>query len=395
MSNDTPQAAGSNEESRPSDDELSHEETLPEPSGADAPADEGHATSEDEPIDRSAASPDHETLVDDARPAGARTDDSELDDSRPHGTPDDDARADAVPPDAAEAPVDAAAPDATQTGADDDSVRPDAAGSGSGDALDAGSGETDVREPHEAIILPPEPSRPAGTEPETTATGPVTSAAADQDVRDDRDAAATDDARVPEPVPYTATAAAATPMYVTVPTPPKRRGNRLMGILIDVVATVAYAVVFAAVALGLFALREPRTALDLWERYLQTAGFWVPVVVFFLAYALLIAIVNRGGWWAHVLGSFFVGAVVYFGYLGGALLTVQAWTMSLNEANQFVGTLWTNPLTIASAVVAREAALWFGAWIAARGRRVRAANLEAQRDYERRVAAGPTANPVA
>lgn len=383
MSNDTPQAAGSNEESRPSDDELSDEEALPEPSGADASADEAHATSEDESIDGSAASPDQDTLVDDARPAGARTDSGEPDDSRPSGTPEDDGR------------VDAAAPDAAQTATDDDTATSDAVDAGSGEAVDAASGEADVREPNEAIILPPEPSRPAGAEPETTATGPVTSAAADQDVSDDRQAAAADDARVPEPVPYAATAAAATPMYVTAPTPPKRRGNRLMGILIDVVATVAYAVVFAAVALGLFALREPRTALALWERYLQTAGFWVPVVVFFLAYALLIAIVNRGGWWAHVVGSFFVGAVVYFGYLGGALLTVQAWTMSLNEANQFVGTLWTNPLTIASAVVAREAALWFGAWIAARGRRVRAANLEAQRDYERRVAAGPTASPAA
>lgn len=251
--------------------------------------------------------------------------------------------------------------------------------------------EGDVRERHEPVILPPEPSRPV----EVDTVSEPEAAASVEDEPEGREAAATQEAPVPQPVPYTATAAAATPMYVTAPTPPKRRGNRLVGILIDVVATVAYAVVFAAVALGLFALRDPRTAVDVWERYLQTAGFWVPVVVFFLAYALLIAIVNRGGWWAHVLGSFFVGVIVYFGYLGGALLTVHAWTLSLNEANQFIGTLWTNALTIASAVVAREVALWFGAWIAARGRRVRAANLEAQREYDRRVAAGPTTSPGA
>ncbi|MGA0567177.1 hypothetical protein ACO2Q7_07585 [Rathayibacter sp. KR2-224] len=206
--------------------------------------------------------------------------------------------------------------------------------------------------------------------------------------------AATQTNAEPEPVPYAATAAAATPMYVTAPTPPRRRGNRLVGILIDVIAAVVYAVVFAAVALGIFALRNPHTAVNLWERYLQTAGFWAPVVVFFLVYALVIAIVNRAGWWAHVIGSFVVGVAVYFGYVAGALVTVQAWTLKTSEVNQFLGTLWVSPLTIAAAVVAREVAMWFGAWIAARGRRVRAANLEAQREHERRMAAGP-ATPAA
>lgn len=168
-----------------------------------------------------------------------------------------------------------------------------------------------------------------------------------------------------------------------------------MGILIDVIATIVFALVFAAVALGLFALRDPNRAVTLWERYLQTAGFWVPVVVFFLAYALLIVIVNRGGWWAHILGSFFVGVIVYFGCIAGALLTVQAWTLTMNQANQFVETLWTSALTIAAAVVARECALWFGAWIAARGRRIRTANLEAQREYDRSIAAGPATSPGA
>jgi hypothetical protein len=193
-----------------------------------------------------------------------------------------------------------------------------------------------------------------------------------------------------EPAASSPPAAAPTPVFVVAPTPPKARGNRLMGILIDVVATVAFAIVFAAVALGLYALNRPHLAVDLWERYLQTPGFWVPVVVFFLAYALLIAIVNRGRWVAYIVGSFFVGVIVYFGYIGGALLTVHAWQLSLENATQFLGTLWANPLTLAAAIVAREASLWFGAWIAARGRRVRAANLEAQREYDRRLAAGPT-----
>ncbi|MGN6127645.1 MAG: hypothetical protein ACTHON_13855, partial [Humibacter sp.] len=182
-----------------------------------------------------------------------------------------------------------------------------------------------------------------------------------------------------------------TPVYVTAPTPPKAKGNRLMGVLIAVVAAVAYAVVFAVVTLGLFALRESRGSVTLWENYLQTAGFWVPVVVFFLAFVLLIVIVNRGGWWAYGIGSFFVGVIVYFGYVGGALLTVSAWKFGSGEVTQFLGTLWSSPLTFAAAVVALETSLWFGAWVAARGRRVRERNLEARRDYDRRIEAGPTA----
>jgi NhaP-type Na+/H+ or K+/H+ antiporter len=90
-----------------------------------------------------------------------------------------------------------------------------------------------------------------------------------------------------------------------------------------------------------------------------------------------------------VLGSFFAGAAVYFAYIGGALLTVQSWTLSQNEVSQFVGTLWTSALTIASAIVAREVSVWFGAWIAARGRRMRERNRHARDEYERRLAEGP------
>ncbi|MHA7985443.1 hypothetical protein ACX9R5_06510 [Rathayibacter sp. CAU 1779] len=213
-------------------------------------------------------------------------------------------------------------------------------------------------------ILPPEPSGPVPAEAEA-ATVAAGGAVAGQ-------------------------AVAPGPVYVTSPTPPKAKGNRLMGILIAVVAAIAYAVVFAAVSLGVFALRGTNVAMSLWERYLQTAGFWTPVVVFFLAFVLLIVIVNRGRWWAYILGSFFVGVIVYFGYLGGALLTVQAWKLTPEGASQFIGTLWINPLTFASAVVAREAALWFGGWVSIRGRRVREANLEARRQHEERLAAGPT-----
>ena len=47
------------------------------------------------------------------------------------------------------------------------------------------------------------------------------------------------------------------------------------------------------------------------------------------------------------------------------------------------------PLAIASFVIGRELTIWFGAWAAARGKRVTELNIEAQREYERTLEAGP------
>ncbi|NNC11921.1 hypothetical protein HII28_08515 [Planctomonas sp. JC2975] len=245
-------------------------------------------------------------------------------------------------------------------------------------------------EPGHDQILPPEPSGhvPAGAA--VVGAAGATGAVAAESAAGTAGAATAGDYSTGAAAAAGAGAAAPAPMYVASPTPPKAKGNRLMGILIAVVAAIAYAVVFAAVSLGVFALRGTTLAMPLWERYLQTAGFWTPVVIFFLAFVLLIVIVNRGRWWAFILGSFFVAVIVYFGYIGGALITVQAWKLTPDGAGQFIGTLWINPLTFASAVVAREAAMWFGGWISTRGRRVREANLEARRQHEERLAAGPT-----
>jgi len=181
-----------------------------------------------------------------------------------------------------------------------------------------------------------------------------------------------------------------TPVYVTAPTPPRAKGNRGVGILIVVLAAIAFAVVYAAVSLGYFALTfDGDSALRHFEDYVVSWAFWVPVAAFFVIVVLLVAIVNRGGWWAYVLGGFVVGVIVYFAYLGGALLQVQAWTLTGAQVNRLIGQLWTNPLMLGAAIVAREVTVWFGAWIAARGKRVRQRNLDAQRDFDREVAEGP------
>lgn len=198
----------------------------------------------------------------------------------------------------------------------------------------------------------------------------------------------------PAPNEYQATTGqqpAAQPVYVTAPQKPTRKGNRAAGILIALLATIVYAIVSALVVLVIFMItkRTSEIAMHDFVQYVGTASYFIPIIFFALAFFLLIAIVNRGGWWAYILGAFFVGVVVYFAYVGGVLVTIQAWNFSPGEVNRILSQLWANPLTIGSAIVAREVPIWFGLWIAARGRKVRERNDVAQRDYERALAEGP------
>ena len=184
---------------------------------------------------------------------------------------------------------------------------------------------------------------------------------------------------------------AQTPVYVTAPTPPKTLGNRAAGILIGLIATAVFAGIYAVVAFFISALgaTDLANATTRFADFLVLPVFYVPVIFFFLAFALLVAVVNRAGWWAYVLGGFVVAVIVYFSYIGGALLTVQAWSLTPAEAARFLNTQWLNPGAIAAAVVGREVPIWFGAWIARRGRSVTAKNAAAKAEYERKLAEGP------
>ena len=194
-----------------------------------------------------------------------------------------------------------------------------------------------------------------------------------------------------QPVQHQTQQFSQSPVYVTAPTPPKTLGNRAAGILIGLIATAVFAVVYAVIAFVISAANAASVA-DATSRFtdfLVLPVFYIPVIFFFLAFALLVAVLNRAGWWAYVLGGFLVAVVVYFSYIGGALLAVQAWNLTPGEAARFVSTQWLNPGAIAAAIVAREVPIWFGAWIARRGRSVTAKNIAAKAEYERQLAEGP------
>jgi hypothetical protein len=175
-------------------------------------------------------------------------------------------------------------------------------------------------------------------------------------------------------------------VYVTAPIPPKVRSNRVVGVLLALLGAVIFAVAYAAIVALLLTLRVSSTFLSVSvSAFLSSAAFWVPVLVFTLAFILLVLIVNRAGWAAHVFGSLIVAFVVYFGTIG--LLLVSGGLLFPDEAkNLDFASIASQPPVIVAALVAREVSIWIGLAISARGRRVKARNIETRTAWDQEQA---------
>jgi len=179
-----------------------------------------------------------------------------------------------------------------------------------------------------------------------------------------------------------------TPIYVQRPEPPKKKSNRGFGILIALVGTVVFALLWViAVVLVGYALTPSNQFAESLSRFFlsQTAG-WVPVVAFFVGMVVLIQIINRARWWAYILGGLFVALFVYFAYVGASLIDLHVWTLTPNEASVVLQRLWVAPFAVLAGVIAREISMWTGAWLAARGRKLKVRNAEAQAAYDQQLA---------
>ncbi|MBM7505727.1 hypothetical protein ACFPER_01325 [Agromyces aurantiacus] len=193
----------------------------------------------------------------------------------------------------------------------------------------------------------------------------------------------------------TAPPAAPTPpapqtVYVQAPPAPRMRGNRGFGVLVGLIATALFGLLYAGISyLVILAQNTPAEAVRVFGQFAAQPVFWIPVVFFFLAFAVLAIILNRAAWWAWAVFGLIVGIVVYFSYIGGALLTVAAWQFTPGQAADFLRERWLDPFAIIAFIVARELPIWFGGWIAAHGRTVTERNRVAREEYERQLAAGP------
>ena len=182
------------------------------------------------------------------------------------------------------------------------------------------------------------------------------------------------------------------PIFVQAPEAPRPRGNRAAAGAIGLLAALSFAVLFLGALLGFGALAGDVTGANFAEVTLGALAdwsLWVTVVVFYLAFWLLGAIINRGRWGAWVIFGLLVGFASYGGYLLGKLLAAPFWMLTASEGAQLIQDELYAPLAIAAFVIGRELTIWFGAWAAARGKRVTELNIEAQREYERTLEAGP------
>jgi hypothetical protein len=183
------------------------------------------------------------------------------------------------------------------------------------------------------------------------------------------------------------------PIFVQAPEPPRDRGNRGTAGAIGLLATLVFAVLYLATTLGLGALAGDVTGENIGQSALAplaTWGYWTPVVVFFIGFWLLGAIINRGRWGLWVVFGIIVGAIAYGGHILGQIFEAGILTLTPSAASDLVGEQLLAPLAIAAFIFARELTIWFGAWVARSGARKTEQNAEAQREYERTLEAGPT-----
>ncbi|MCR2784900.1 MULTISPECIES: ABC transporter [unclassified Microbacterium] len=182
------------------------------------------------------------------------------------------------------------------------------------------------------------------------------------------------------------------PIFVQAPEAPRPRGNRGAAGAIGLIAALAFGVLYLAAWLGFGAIRGDVTVENVLEVTLGILGtwaLWVPVVVFFFAFWLLGCLINRGRWGLWVIFGLLVGIASYGGHLLGQLFQAPFWLLSASEGAALVEGQLLVPLAITAFILGRELTIWFGAWVAARGRRVTELNNEAQREYERTLEAGP------
>ena len=171
-------------------------------------------------------------------------------------------------------------------------------------------------------------------------------------------------------------------VYVTAPVPPKPKGNRLVGLLLSVVATAVFAAIYAGVAIFLILVVKPVAVTGGLSVFLSSSAFVAPVVAFLVAMILWAMLANRASWWSWVIGSLVIALVTYFASVGALVLFAGGFGLTPTEATKYFTGLLINPYMIAAALIARECAIWFGAAIAKRGRKVRERNYEAWQAFE-------------
>jgi hypothetical protein len=190
-------------------------------------------------------------------------------------------------------------------------------------------------------------------------------------------------APVREPLAQTGEVAPANRVvYLVSPTAPVNKGNRGIGALFAVLSTIVYIALLAVITVLIGVSSGDAVTFD----FMGRASFYIPALFFVVGFVLLTLLLNRASWWVYILASLILGIFVYFGTIGLGLLTSGIINNTPTEAAVRFAAVLRDPFVIFAALLAREVSLWTGAIIAARGRRVKARNVESRSAYERELA---------
>ncbi|WP_157603050.1 MULTISPECIES: hypothetical protein [unclassified Rathayibacter] len=164
------------------------------------------------------------------------------------------------------------------------------------------------------------------------------------------------------------------------PAPPRRKGNRIAGLAVALLATAVFAALLLACLTAIRLVVDAAQGDPLSVALAQgpTAAFLAPVAAFLIGLALLVLAVNRAGWWAYVLGGFFIALLAGAAALAGAWYDIGG-AVPPADRTELVEFL-SDPAVLlqgaAAAVLGREVSVWGGALIAARARGVKRRNAQ-------------------
>ncbi|MEZ5189589.1 MAG: hypothetical protein R2717_00990 [Schumannella sp.] len=156
-----------------------------------------------------------------------------------------------------------------------------------------------------------------------------------------------------------------------------------VGSPLAVLGAVLFGAVYAGAMIVAFVLRGAGAPMDAFAAFIQNAAFWVPVLPSSV-FVLLVLLVNWAGCWRRTSSEAFSSL---WWCTSARSARCSCWADRGRRLGRGVGATFagiaTQPFLIIAALVAREVAIWVGLAISARGRRVKARNVELVDEWER------------
>lgn len=178
-------------------------------------------------------------------------------------------------------------------------------------------------------------------------------------------------------------------LFVEQPEEPRKRGARGVGFVVVLLSTLVFGGLFGLAMVGADYLFNAQFDAGMLLTVWLTSEWLFAVVAFFVSYWLLTLIVNRAGWWAHVLGGFIVALITYAAFIFASNFEHNGGWADLGNFFVFTRDGIVPHLLSAAAVLAfvlaREVPIWLGGIVSKRGRKQRERYNAELEEYRRQT----------